>query len=141
MRHRTLLGLLIALPLTSQSACTPAIPEDFASFLPQFLASRELALSRMRTPLPVIRWDESMVAKSQAQTGKVVRKMGKHEMHPSLPLATYLRQQGLTHKIARQAPEDVTVQIFKPDTDWLLHYHFRLQRGCWQLWQIEDFSL
>lgn len=141
MRHLTFLGLFITLPLTSYSACTPAKPEDFTTFLQHFLASGDFALSRTRTPLPLIGWNEDMEAKGGAHTGKVVRMIGKQEMQLTLPLTTYLREHGLTHKIARQQTEKVTVQVFKPDTDWLLLYHFRRQQGCWKLWKIEDFSL
>jgi hypothetical protein len=40
------------------------------------------------------------------------------------------------------APGVVELKVFRPDADsHIYYYRFRLQNGCWHLWQFEDASL
>ena len=132
---------VLVLPLAGQAACSPDSPEVFGDFLPRFLASGDFALSRTVLPLRSVRWEYDVDARNRERTQKTVSLIPKEQIKRDKPLAAFMGDNGMTHKLFKQARDRVEVQIFKPDTDWLLHYHFRRRQGCWQLWQIEDFSL
>jgi len=50
-------------------------------------------------------------------------------------MADYIRQHGLAVTSTRTGAQ-VELQLAR-DGDWYYTYRFRLQAGCWQLWQAE----
>ena len=141
MRLWTFLCLLLVLPPTGQAACSQDSPEDFAEFLPAFLTSGDFALRRTALPLRSVRWEYGVDAKGRDRTYKTVSLIPKRQIPHDKALSAFMGENEMTHQVFKREREKVEVQIFKPDTDWLLHYHFRRRQGCWQLWQIEDYSL
>ncbi|MFN4360260.1 MAG: hypothetical protein ACK4F4_06000 [Hylemonella sp.] len=48
---------------------------------------------------------------------------------------------GLQAKVKSRKKTAVVVEVFKPNTDWLVSWHFRTKSGCWYFWRHEDHSL
>jgi hypothetical protein len=141
MRRLACLFFLTLFPLAGSANCSPGAPEPFARFLPDFLASGNFALSRTAIPLRSVRWEYGIDAEGHEQEKKTVTQLGRQQISRDKSLDDFMRENGLQHKLLKLARDSAEVQIYKPDTDWLLHYHFRLHRGCWQLREVEDFSL
>lgn len=116
---------------TMRQGCGPKAPEKFDSFLPRFLAERDFASARTTDPFESLRWD----GKEAPEKALLPRA----QVRAEAALGSTIRDAGLSTQYERK-DGGMELKVFKPDTDWLTYYRFRLHEGCWQLWQVEDFS-
>ena len=137
---RYLAALLLLFPLLANAACTDKEAGNFTTFLSRYLEDARFALQFTQFPLRHVRWEDGTVARE----GKALRKtalINKAQASGPVLLRKFVQDNGLQSKISYQDRTAVTLEVFKPDTDWLVYYQFRRRNGCWYLWQIEDASL
>lgn len=143
MPYLILLSLL--LPLNALAGCKPGAPEAFARFIDAFARDKTFALARTLYPMPILRHEIGY------EDGKVIDETVatplSREDDAALPtMRSYARDNGLqlsTSSVRKGSGSagSATVRIEKPDTDWLLTYHFVRRAGCWYLQRIEDHSV
>lgn len=137
---RYLLAIILLVPLFAGAACSDKGSGAFTAFLATYIDDAQFATQHTAFPLRHIRWEYG----TGAQEGQAARKTTRiNNMPASGPalLGRFMQDNGLQFKIRHQDRAAATLEVFKPDTDWLLYYHFRWRNSCWYLWQIEDASL
>lgn len=138
--------LLIAVSLITSVAanaieCSPTSPEPFTPFLERFSTELKFAERRVVLPLLVLRWEYGVSEKGQDESAPVKSFLAKKEYLTWPTLDSYIKSNNLKSVIDNQTRMTAVLKVFKPDTDWLMLYHFKLRHGCWFFWQYEDQSL
>jgi len=134
---RTLLMLALLAPLQAQAACKARTPEPFAPFFKAFAQDKAFAAQRTRYPLDVWRHEFDIEDKPLIVKNKTTR-----EQDAGLPSAgAFAQENGMELTTTALKRGQATVRMAKPDTDWLLTYHFARAKNCWRLERIEDHSL
>ncbi len=121
--------------------CTPAKPESFDAFFPRFTTQLGFSNQRMVVPLRFLRWQYGISADGVDESGTELRWLDPQSAHLTEPLQTYAQKNKLIFRTQPSAGNTRLVELFLPDSDWLVVYHFKRRAGCWYLWQIEDQSL
>jgi hypothetical protein len=135
---------VIVVPLCATAAaagCASQQPEDFNRFLARFMAERPFAVGRTLYPLDVVRHEVGLTADGQPEDTRVRRFVTRQEDAAQPSLRDHIVANALDHKVQRLQRRLAEVDVFKPDTDWLVSYHFRRQGACWFLRRVEDHSL
>jgi hypothetical protein len=123
------------------SACLPSKPEPWEPFLARYSNSQQFALDRTRFPLPVLVREYGVDDKDRPATEYRTMIVSKTEYSKGAALAPYATANGLQLRIRSLSSATAIVELFKPNSDNLILYRFRLIRGCWHLRQIENQSL
>jgi len=137
---RYVAALILLFPLLASAACTDKAPKTFTDFLTHYIDDPRFARQHTEFPLHHVRWEYG----TGAHEGKAVRRTTRINSAPAsgpVVLGKFMQDNALQFKIRHQDRAAATIEVFKPDTDWLIHYQFRRRNGCWYLWQIEDASL
>ncbi|WP_028102985.1 hypothetical protein [Pseudoduganella violaceinigra] len=100
--------------------CGPNAPEAFEAFLPRFQSDRMFANARTADPLEKV---------LNGLDGAVSSKVPRTEYRSQELLGEVAKKHGMS---VRQEAGGMEVES-GPVT-----YRFRLQRGCWELWQAES---
>ena len=129
------LGLLLLVAHTAD-ACPRARPEPFAKFLSQFTQSIDFAVSRTSFPLQATKLDVHANPEPAARSFKLTRKAFKNRG----TISVQSQQDGLKMRQQALGQNTAAVHVYKPDTGWLVVYHFHLQDNCWRLRQVDDES-
>lgn len=136
LRHFVAFLCLCGLASSSLAACHAKTLETFAPFFIRFAADKDFATQRTRYPLPV-----SRLVTGGEQLQKRTEMRSKAQDAGIIVLDDAARNNGLVQKQVEQTSSSAVMQVFKPDTDWRVDYHFVLQGNCWYLQKIEDASL
>lgn len=138
---RPLLALLICFfSVQGFAQCKSITAENFQDFIDEFAASKPLAMSRTIYPTYTLRHEVGVEnGKEIVSAVKTTVSKTKDESTPTIKQILVKNQMAMNVKDLRK--KQATVEIFKPDTDWLLTYHFVVRQGCWYLHHIEDHSL
>lgn len=118
--------------------CTLKEIESFYDFYARFSTDKSFSMQRTIYPLKNKLWspdDKTDVAIFK----EVYTKFEDDKTQP--PLLTYLRENQLENKFTKRTNKEYLVEVYKPDTDWLLYFHFRRNGNCWFLYEVEDYSL
>lgn len=132
--------LLFAVSNTSAAPCTSEVTEDFGIFFAKFSEDKSFAVNRTLYPTYIEQH------KYGIENGKEAHSSIKTKVTKSTDLATptiteILRKKNMESKVKSLTIKNAVVEVFKPDTDWLLSYHFMVRGSCWYLHHIEDHSL
>ena len=137
MHSATLIALaMLLLAVRPVAACQRTQPEPFAEFLSQFTHSMDFAIARTTFPLRATKLDMQATPEPTAKPVRITRTAFKERG----TISTQLRQDGLKLRQSELGGKDMQVQVYKPDTGWLVVYHFRLHQNCWQLTRLSDES-
>ena len=125
----------------AQGKCDASSQEKFQDFFLQFASSKSFATSRTIYPHVVIRHEYGVDERGREVDEKVKTIVTK-QMDESYPaLFDYMKTNALKYKQKSLSASKATVEIFKPDSDWLLSYYFKRKGKCWYLAGVEDHSL
>jgi hypothetical protein len=139
VRHLiTLLLFCFAAPVLAQCKSFPT--EPFQEFIAKFSESKPFAATRTIYPTYTLRHEFGEVnGKETTCTVKTPVSKTKDEAIPTINQVLARNQMAMEFKELKK--RKATVAVFKPDTDWLLTYHFVERQGCWYLHHVEDHSL
>lgn len=143
VKHRLLLLiclLFLAVPGLA-GACEAAQPESFAPFFTRFAADKGFAVSRTQYPLQVLVWEYGVDAGGKDASAARRSQVSRVADAKAPSLSASMRDQGLTSRPKHVGPRTAVVEVFKPDTDWLMTYHFRRLGRCWYLQEFQNHSL
>jgi len=132
------LCLAIALPLSTHAAApVPACyADDFPSFLVAYADQVEVQRAHTRVPL-----ESSAIVDADPEPKIVVKKLARQQIRfPVFLLKAQRQRTPLTMEIIALKGNSATVRLEKPDTDYVILYHFR-KDPCWQLVRMENSSL
>lgn len=142
-RMHFLAALLMPLPCVTagaQARCTLTADEPFVRFFDAF--SRDKAFAMTRTVYPLVLLLHPMADDDEVLGNQIVEKrLAQGDDARMEALAPYARDNGLQLSTASLSRTEATVRMEKPDTDWLLTYHFVREGRCWTLRRIEDHSM
>jgi len=130
--------LVLLLPASAFAQCDSRRPEPFAAFFETFGRDKAFAVSRTAYPLRMLRYYEAENAQGFDITSTLIQP-AEDAAEPAL--AAVAHANSLQLYASSIAARTATVRMEKPDTDWLLTYHFVRKGRCWYLARIEDFSL
>ena len=132
--------LTLLAPAGAAAQCTSGPDEPFGKFVGAFASDKRFAMARTHYPLPMRRHPKGDGEPAPGATG-VETRLRQDEDAQAPPLAGYARANGLQLRVASSDAAQATLRMEKPDTDWLLTYHFIRDGRCWFLVRIEDHSL
>lgn len=136
----TVAAIVSAAPTAIAGECHSSQPEAFPRFFEQFAADKPFSVSRPVYPGYVVRHD--VEAEMENPGAHTVRIPVSREDDAATPtIAEQVRKNGMRTRIRELSSTQAVIELFKPDTDWLLSYHFESRRGCWYLHHVEDHSL
>lgn len=139
MRTIILLALMALAP-ASYAQCEAQAKEPFADFFTRFAASKAFAINRTLYPTKTIRHEYGL--EDGKEVHDKVETTVTRVMDATSPTITELLQRNSMESKQRSLSSRVAVvEVFKPDSDWLLTYHFQARGNCWYLHHIEDRSL
>jgi len=130
--------LRLLLPASAFAQCDSRRPEPFAAFFKTFGRDKAFAVSRTAYPLRMLRYYDAENAQGFNITSTLIQQ-AEDAAEPAL--AAVAHANGLQLYASSIAARTATVRMEKPDTDWLLTYHFVRKGRCWYLDRIENFSL
>lgn len=132
--------LLLLLPLNALADCQRHLPEQFDGFIGRFKREKAFAQARTLYPTYSLRHEYGYEdGKEVHSTDKTV--ISKEEDAVTPPMSVFARENGLRLRTTRLSKAAATVSMERPETDWLLTYHFARRGNCWYLHHIEDHSL
>lgn len=125
----------------SQARCKATTQEAFDVFFPQFAASKDFATDRTIYPLKTIRHKYGLDAQGKGVDISVETLIAKKLDASYPPIGEFMKTNSMKSKQRSLSLRSSVVDIFKPDSDWVLSYHFQLKGRCWYLHHVEDHSL
>lgn len=138
---RLLLTLLLLFSSAQSLAqCKSVTVEPFQDFISKFSESKPLALSRTIYPTYTLR-HEYGVENGKEVASAVKTRVSKTQDESTPSIKQILAKNQMAMEVKEVQRKRATVNVFKPDSDWLLTYHFIERQGCWYLHHIEDHSL
>jgi hypothetical protein len=136
---RTFILLFLAFSVNASAKCKTGPIEPFGKFLEVFGENKSFAIER--TDYPLIRIDHDYNDGTQTPPAVNRRLISKNDDAATPPIAVLARENNLELNLISRKKLSAIVQIQKPDTDWMLTYHFVRKGTCWYLTRIEDYSL
>jgi len=131
-------AVAIALPLAAHAAA-PAqacFSGEFAAFLVAY--ANDVAAQRAHTLVPL---KSKYLVDGDPDPKPVVKMLAKNQIvFPVLPLKAERVRTPLTMEITALKSDSATVRLEKPDTDYVILYHFR-KAPCWKLVREDNMSL
>lgn len=136
---RMLLLAALMLPASAVANCRSSAAEPFARFVDAFGRDKAFAVTRTEYPLSLLKHGES----DEEEGGRAIvrTRVSKHDDAAMPAMAEFARENGLELSTRSLQKTSAIVRMEKPDTDWLLTYHFVRKGACWYLRRIEDHSL
>jgi hypothetical protein len=140
---RALLAAILVLlypTLSIADSCKAADPEEFGSYFSKFMEDHGFSVSRTFFPLKALQWEYGLDENGKDDSAPRRFHISKLEYEKSLSLATSMKKNGLAFKIKGVKTRSAIVEVFKPDTGWLMSYHFIRKGNCWFLDEFQDHS-
>ena len=131
--------LLLAFSVNASANCQAGPIEPFGEFLKVFGENKSFAIKR--TDYPLIHIDHDYDDGTPTPPAVKRSLISKNDDAATLPIAVLARESNLELNLISQKKLSAVVQMQKPDTDWMLTYHFLRKGSCWYLSRIEDYSL
>ena len=132
--------LLLSIAIRAQAACESMRPENFGIFFSRFAEQKPFSTERTIYPTYTLRHEYGLEGGKEVHsaTRTPISKLA----DASAPtINETVRKNGMQLSTQLEKTEEVIVKMEKPDTDWLLTYHFGRHGNCWLLHHIEDHSL
>jgi hypothetical protein len=135
-------AVIVAIFLLSTSAfAEQSCPGSFGDFLQQVEGSREFQQNNITYPLQYSFVD----SEAEPEPATVNQRLSSPEVtslkEPIYPSPQVQQSVPLMREINDQSHTRKAVRLYKPDTGYLLEYHFELINGCWKLTKFEDLSI
>ena len=130
---------LIGTPLAA-SACDALRPENFSNFFDHFSNDKNFAFSRIIYPSTRVRLEYS-IENGKQQITEQRRRVTRQGDAASSALGDYIKANQLEFTVDDSTKGKAVVDVFKPDRDWILSYHFMSKNGCWFLREIQYHAL
>jgi len=132
--------LFLVISNTSIALCNSGVDENFGIFLAKFSDEKKFSVNRTLYPTYTLRHEYGVEnGKEVHSTVKTI--ITKDDDSATPTIAEILRINSMETKVKSTNSTNAVVNVYKPDTDWLLSYHFKLRGSCWYLHHIEDHSL
>ncbi len=131
-------AVAIALPLAAHAAApAPAcFSGEFAPFLVAY--ANDIAVQRAHTLVPL---KSKYLVDGDPDPKAVVKMLAKNQIvFPVMPLKAERVRTPLQMEVKALSATSAKVTLEKPDTDYVLSYHFR-KNPCWQLVLMDNASL
>ncbi len=124
------------------SECTQRMPESFDTFLERFSSDHDFAIRRTVFPLRILKWEYGLDEKGKDVSAPEKWNISRSDYAgwPKLDAALKDNKQ-LAFRIGRNSGTKAVFEVFQPNTDWIVLFHFKAKKGCWYFWQYEDKSL
>lgn len=139
MPLRLLLPVLLAATAPAFAGCRVSKPESFQRFLTVFQEDKRFAVERTVYPLRTVTYEETN--RDQDEPVAVERQVSKRADLATPSMAAYARMHALELTTTGLTSHAATVRMLKPDTDWMLSYHFERKGACWYLHRVHNHSL
>jgi hypothetical protein len=124
------------------SDCTQRKPESLDNFLERFSTDHDFANTRTIFPLRVLKWEFGLDEKGKDVSAPEKWKISRSDYAGWPRLDKVLKDnKQLASRISSNSGTKAIFEIFQPNTDWIVLFHFKSQKGCWYFWQYEDRSL
>lgn len=137
----TALMFLISAP-SNAGECSANEPELFSAFVERFSSEKDFALKRTQLPLQTLKWEFGLDDKGRDAPTARKSSVSRSDYSNKLWLGNVLKEnQQLSSRVDKVAGNNAVLEVFQPNTDWLVKLHFKRQKGCWFYWQYEDRSL
>jgi chlorite dismutase len=140
MRRAYIFATVVAFAPISFAKCQVTTIERFAPFFSQFADSKEFADNRTLYPLKVTRNEYGVDANGRNASLKIQSMVSKAENASYPTLSVFMQTNSLESKRKTLSSRSAVVEVFRPDSDWLLSYHFQRRSNCWYLLRVEDHS-
>lgn len=132
--------VLFVVPLSTLAECKATGRENFAEFFSLFAEQKSFAIARTIYPTYVLRHEYGV--EDDKEVHSVVKTPVSKSTDASSPtMNEFALKNGLQLTTQSQKGKASIVRMEKPDSDWLLTYHFVRRGSCWFLHHIEDHSL
>lgn len=140
---RILAAILVASCSVQAQAedCKAKVREQFSAFFSRYETDKQFAISRTTFPLRSLKREFGLDEKGRDVPSVIRSSISQAQFSASPALSTYAKENGLSSRIKPPAARSAIVEVFKPDTDWLISYHFQLKGSCWFLSEYQDQSL
>lgn len=118
--------------------CSAAKPEGFKSFFERFSADAQFAQTRTVLPLRIRYWalaDDDDGFDDSPEPTEVWVSREVYALKPSL--RRQAAAAALEFYVDSQSPSAATVELSHRHAAPLRVYHFRLEQGCWKLWEVD----
>ncbi|MEF9930437.1 MAG: hypothetical protein RR775_22325 [Massilia sp.] len=131
--------VISAFPTNAFENCTSGAIKPFEKFLTAFGNNKAFSIARTEYPLTLINHEK--IDLTENNQAIIKKKISRNEDAMRLTMAKFAGENGLELSIESLHKAKANVRMEKPDTDWLLTYHFVRKGNCWYLRHIEDHSL
>ena len=132
--------IFLVISNTASALCNSGVDENFGVFFAKFSDEKKFSVNRTLYPTYTLRHEYGEKNGKEVHT-TVKTIISKHDDSATPTITEILRRNGMETKIKSKDSTNALVNVYKPDTDWLLSYHFKLRSSCWYLHHIEDHSL
>lgn len=133
--------LLLTFPLIVGAKCRAQSNELFSHFFVRFGSDKDFAINRTLYPYVTLAHEYGVDEKGNDDS-RVTKSWVTQEEDRSAPtLSVYRQKNGLIIGHTKIGASKATVVVEKPDTDFVLSYHFKRRGKCWYLEYVEDHSL
>lgn len=133
--NKTITTLLLLAAAPTALATCPA--QDISFFIQRF--SNDEAIQRLFTVVPLV--SQYLDAAAQPEPERRTRTLERGQIvFPVMPLAEERSERLLGMRLEDVTALSARVDLFKPDTDYLISYFFRMD-DCWRLVKIDHQSL
>jgi hypothetical protein len=140
---RALSAVILALLFPSISladGCNATTREDFGSFFSKFREDQGFSVNRTHFPLKAFQWEYGLDENGKDDSAPRRYRISKFEYEKSPSLSASMKKEGLDFKIKSIKARTAIVEVFKPDTGWLMSYRFIRKGNCWFLDEFGDHS-
>jgi hypothetical protein len=137
--NRLLILILTLYASPASAGCDANAKEAFPEFLSRFISGKAYATNRTIYPHVVIRHEYEINRSGYGKDlYKEIKTINTKEMDASFPpLADFMKANSMEYRQKTLSSLAATVDIFKPNTDWILSYHFTRIGNCWYLKKVE----
>lgn len=119
------------------AACNDKNPERFVEFLPTFSESKGFSLNRTILPLALIKWEAGLDSNGHPFAGPTKSVLSASEYWRWPTLNQFMEEHGLFARLGPESKSVATLALYKDAVPGVVTFHFKRQKGCWQLWQYE----
>jgi hypothetical protein len=133
--------LIIALLFPAAAAAEQACPSSFFDFLSHFENSREFQQEHIVFPLKYSFVDTAIEPEPKTIKRDISRSEVASRTEPIYPPPSVQQLVPLVREMLGDFEARKLIRLYKPDTGYLLEYHFERIGGCWKLVTFYDSSM
>jgi hypothetical protein len=131
-------ALFVILSSLGFAASAESCPADFEQFVREFAGSVAFQREHSRFPMEYEYVDNTGPEPKQVDVSLPRERAAEFPEYPSPAKQSAVP---LQRTIAAPDSETRAVRLEKPDTDYVLMFHFKKTSACWELVRVENWSL